>query len=207
MQTLELYFEKLASPAPTPGGGSAATLVGAAAAALVAMVARITGANPRFATVANEAAALAREADALRARFLIAREEDEQAYGAVVDAQALPRASEAEKKVRAERVQAALTGAAAAPLEAAALAAEALELALRAGALGNDHLASDVTCAAIFARAALEASAANVRVNHAYMKDGATIEGQVARLRELEGTGAELYARANGRPRAQGHQG
>jgi len=200
VETLEGYLDKLASAAPTPGGGSAATVVAAAAAALVAMVARITHGNPKFASVANEANSLAREADALRAQLLEARAEDEAAYGAVVAAMALPRANATERAERTAVLQAALAGAAAAPLDAAGLAVSALRLASRARALENEHLQSDVVCAAAFARAALEAGAANVRVNHRYMKDADTIDAQEAALCELERAGAELYARANGRP-------
>ncbi len=201
METLETYLDALASAAPTPGGGSAATVVAAAAAALVAMVARITSDNPKFASVTNEAVAVAREADGLRRRLLEARAEDERAYGAVVSALALPRTTAAEKARRGETVQAALAGAAAAPLHAAGLAVDVLRLAVRARAFENANLQSDVVCAAAFARASLEAGAANVRVNHHYMKDAATAAVQEAALRELERTGAEFYARANGNAR------
>jgi formiminotetrahydrofolate cyclodeaminase len=162
------------------------------------MVARITRENPKFSSVANEAGYLIVEADALRGRLLAARLEDEAAYRAVVEAMALPRADAAERARRTSVLQAALAGAAAAPLEAAALTVAALELAARARRLENANLQSDVVCAAAFARAALEASAANVRVNHHYMTDRATIAAQEAALGELERTGTELHARANG---------
>jgi formiminotetrahydrofolate cyclodeaminase len=200
VETLAGYLDKLGSAAPTPGGGSAATVVAALAAALVAMVARITYENPKFASVANEAGSLAHEADSLRRELLEARSEDEAAYGAVVAAMALPRADAGERAQRTAALQAALGGAAAAPLHAAGLAVTALRLAARAGALGNANLQSDVVCAAAFARAALEAAAANVRVNHHYMKDAETIGAQEAALCELERAGAQLYARANRRP-------
>ncbi len=200
METLEGYLEALASAAPTPGGGSAATVVAAAAASLVAMVARITGKNPAFASVAKEAGSLVSEADALRRRLLEARAEDEAAYGAVVTAMALPRGNPDERARRTAVLQSALAGAAAAPLHAAGLAVATLRLAVRARALENQHLESDVVCAAAFARAALEAGAANVRVNHRYMKDADAIGVAEAALGELERAGAELYARANGRP-------
>jgi len=199
VETLEGYLDKLASAAPTPGGGSAATVVAAAATALVAMVARITRENPKFASVANEAERLTQEADALRRDLLQARLEDEAAYGAVVTALALPRANAQERARRTDVLQAALSGAAAAPLHAAGLALGALRLADHAVLLGNENLQSDLVCAAAFARAALKASAANVRVNHLYIKDSHTIGTQEAVLCELERASAELYARANGR--------
>ncbi|MGD0476464.1 MAG: cyclodeaminase/cyclohydrolase family protein, partial [Candidatus Velthaea sp.] len=51
MLDLQAYLNRLASAQPTPGGGSAATIVGALGAALVAMVARITLGNPKHADV------------------------------------------------------------------------------------------------------------------------------------------------------------
>jgi formiminotetrahydrofolate cyclodeaminase len=182
----ERYLDALASADPTPGGGSAATLVGALAAALCAMVARITAAAPKHAAARDAALAIAADGDALRAAFLGQRPADEAAFGAVVTAQALPRASAAEKAARTVALQAALTHAAAVPLGVAALAVDAFALTERTAALGNSHLASDVACALHFARAALDASAENVRVNHHYLRDAATIDAQRARLAALE---------------------
>ncbi len=183
---LETYLDELASEAPTPGGGSAATIVGALAAALVAMVARITRNNPSYAAKAADAEAVIERADALRAALMAARSDDEIAYARVVGAMALPKSTAEEKGERTLRLQAALADAAAAPLAAAALALQALKLSGDAAALGNRHLASDVLCAATFARAALEASAANVRVNHKLLRDADLVRAQAATLAALE---------------------
>jgi methenyltetrahydrofolate cyclohydrolase len=172
----EKYLSHLSSAAPTPGGGSAATLVGALSAALVAMVARVTGKRH------PASAALALDADRLRERFLAARPVDEAAYLAVVDAQALPRATEHEKAARTASIQAALGQAAEAPLAVAALAAEAMVLAERAAELRNAHLMSDVDCAVRFARATLDASVANVQINHRFLKNSGLVADQTTRL-------------------------
>jgi len=176
------YLDRLASAEPTPGGGSAATLVGALSAALVAMVARITAASPKHAADATAAQALAGDGDALRTEFVAARPRDEAAYAAVVAAQALPRSSDAQKATRTGRLQAALAGAAEAPLVVAALGARAFALCERAAELRNTHLASDVECALRFARAAVDASVANVQINHRYLKDAETVTEQTGRL-------------------------
>lgn len=181
---LDTYLESLASAAPTPGGGSSATIVAALGAALLAMVARITLGNPKSAAVHPAAQAIAEDADRLREAFGAARIRDEAAYGAVVEAGAMPRGSDAEKAARTKRLQAALGAAAEAPLHVAELTAKAMALAARAGALENRHLMSDVECAVRFLRAAFEASAANVRVNHDYLKDTATVAAQSERLNE-----------------------
>jgi formiminotetrahydrofolate cyclodeaminase len=181
----ERYLDALASADPTPGGGSAATLVGALAAALCAMVARITLASSKHVPVHASAAAIAAEADDLRGQFLALRPADEAAFAAVVAAQALPRTTDAGKAARTVALQQALIGAAEAPLDAAGLAAQTFELALRTAELRNAHLMSDVDCALRFARAAFDASVANVEVNHHYITDAATIAEQRQRLMAL----------------------
>jgi methenyltetrahydrofolate cyclohydrolase len=192
----ERYLDALASADPTPGGGSAATLVGALAAALCAMVARITLASPKLAPVHEEAAAIAADADELRARFLELRPSDEAAFAAVVEAQAMPRATDFEKLVRTELLQHTLIGAAEAPLEAARFATDAFALASRTAELRNANLMSDVDCALHFARAAFDASAANVDVNHRYITDAATVANQRERLATLARAAREFESRA-----------
>ncbi len=196
MTGIDAYLTRLASAEPTPGGGSAATLVGALGAALCAMVARITAGSERLAAVRPDAEALAEEADALRERFGAARIVDEAAYGRVVSASALPKGDEAAKRARTAEMQAALAGAADAPLAAAGLAAEGFALAERAAALGNGHLASDVECALLFFRAALDASAANVRINHRFLKDAELVRAQADRLIAIAREAAEREAHA-----------
>lgn len=196
MLELDAYLDRLASADPTPGGGSAAALVGAMAAALLAMVARITLAGAKLAAVHPEAQAIAARADDLRARFVAARPRDEAAYQAVVSAQALPRGNDAEKAERTERLQAALAAAAGVPLEVCGLAAETLALCERTARLRNAHLMSDVECALRFARASLDAGIANVRVNHRFIKDTAVVSAQAQQLAVLVAAARESEAHA-----------
>jgi formiminotetrahydrofolate cyclodeaminase len=157
-------------------------MVGAMGAALCAMVARITEGSKRYAAVHAEAGTLVRDADILRERFMAAGPLDEEAYGRVVAAMAMPKATEDEKPARTAALQAALVSAAEAPLQVAGLAAEGFTLAARGAALGNTNLMSDVECALHFFRAALAASVANVRINHRFIKDPSAVEEQNERL-------------------------
>lgn len=182
MLDLQAYLNRLASAEPTPGGGSAATIVGALGAALVAMVARITLGSSKHSAVHADAVLLVGAADMLRAQFVAARPADEAAYAAVPQAQALPRVTEPERAIRSARLQTALAGAAAAPLQAAELAAELIALCVRAAELNNLHVMSDVECALDFGHAALAASAANVRINHRFLKDPQFVSEQSRRL-------------------------
>jgi formiminotetrahydrofolate cyclodeaminase len=193
---LEAYLEELASARATPGGGSAATIVGALGAALVAMVGRITRESPRHAEVAERASTLVARADELCAQLTSNRLSDELAFSAVMDALALPKATEEQKTERTARLQHALAGAATVPLHSAGLARDVLALAVDALGLGNRHLASDAGCAAEFGSAALHGAAYNVRANHPTLKDRALVERQEAQLIALEAEADALLERA-----------
>ncbi len=191
---MERYVASLASETPTPGGGSAAAFVASFAAALVAMVARIVAANPKYAEHHDLAHDLITKADRLRERSLAARLEDERAYGLVVAATALAKSTADEKAARTAALQAAFAEAAAAPLAAAESAKLIATLAARALALDNAHLIGDLGTAAEFAAAALASAAINVRGNHTYMKDRALVAEQSARLERYERECAALVA-------------
>ncbi|MDE2572375.1 MAG: cyclodeaminase/cyclohydrolase family protein [bacterium] len=193
-ESLESYLDRLASDDSTPGGGSAASLVGALAAALVAMVGRLTLASPKLAERHERVAALVARADELRAVSLTGRKADEEAYAAVVAAQRLPRTSDAERQTRAASLQCALAEAAEAPLRNAQTALEILRLAGEMAQAGTPHAQSDVRCAQTFARAAITGAFENVRVNHAYIKDEALIDAQRARMAAIERAAGDLSA-------------
>lgn len=179
MDTLSGYLDRLASPTPTPGGGSAATIVAAAGAALVAMAARITAANPKYGESRDRALGIAQRADELRERLLAARERDETAFAAFMAS-------------RGDARQAALREAAQAPLDAMACALDVQRIAREALSLGNPHLASDLGCADEFAAAAVTALAFNVRVNHAAMRDAAVVAEQREQMETCERESATL---------------
>ncbi len=186
MKTLDTYLERLASSEAVPGGGSAAAVTGAIAAALVAMVGRI---------LTTPIEGFVSRADNLRSELNEARRRDEDAYAAVVAAQALPKRDAGEIAVRRRALEAALGRAAEAPLQGAALAIEVLKLADRLLDVPMGAIASDVGCAAELASAALAACAYNVRVNHRYMRDEATIHDQAAALVRYEDAARRILAR------------
>jgi formiminotetrahydrofolate cyclodeaminase len=194
VDTLDEYLTQLASEWPTPGGGSAATIVGASGAALVAMVARISSTNPKYAAQKTLALDLVSRADEMRREFIRAKDRDEAAFDRVIAATAMPKETPEEKKLRRDALETALHHAAAEPLFAAELALETLRLAARALEIPNKNLASDVGCAAEFASAALAACAYNVRVNHKFMKDTTAIEAQSHVLERYEREAAALLA-------------
>jgi glutamate formiminotransferase/formiminotetrahydrofolate cyclodeaminase len=158
-------IERVASAAPTPGGGSAAALVGATGAALVEMVVALTSGRP---AAANDEAALgdiARSASELRKRFVELTDRDAEAYAAVVQARRMPRDTAAQAEARGGAVAAATREATRVPLETAGAGLDVLDLAERLAAIGNRNAISDVGVAALLAAAAARGAILNVRIN------------------------------------------
>ncbi|MEN6643349.1 MAG: cyclodeaminase/cyclohydrolase family protein [Armatimonadia bacterium] len=161
------YVERLASGEATPGGGSAAALVGALGAALGEMVGNFTRDKDGWDKVAPSLEELARRHEAL----LDLTDRDAEAYGSVSAAYALPRGDEMEKAARTAAIQVALRQAAQVPLQVIDhVVATVNELPILL-AHGNSNLVSDVGVAADLCQSALRCAWLNVEVNLAYLKD------------------------------------
>lgn len=158
---MEKFLAALASPAPTPGGGGAAALCGALAAALGNMVGNLTLGKKKYALVQEDMLRLNAGAEALRADFTALIDADAAAFEPLSKAYGIPK----DTPERAEVMEAALLRAAGPPLEVMRKCAKALELIDEYAAKGSALAVSDAGCAAALARAAAEAAALNVFVN------------------------------------------
>jgi formiminotetrahydrofolate cyclodeaminase len=198
--TVRDLTERLASHAPTPGGGSASALGGSLAAALVEMVCELTVGRPEYEAVDPVARQIGSAAGELRTALLAAAEEDAVAYDAVAAARRLPRETDEEREARKAAIGEASVAATEVPLRVARLAMDVLDLAARMAPIGNRNAISDAGVAAVFAAAAARGAAFNVAINlpslpadHALRVDGgrrlAEMEAQVAE-RETEALAA-----------------
>ena len=165
------YTTKLAGGDPTPGGGSAAALSGALAAALCAMTARLTVGREKYRPSWPDMERVECEADQLAARLLELADEDSAAYEKVMAAYALPKNTEEEKAARRAAAEEAIKGAALVPLETLKAAVVIAGLAREAAARGNPNCLSDAGVAALLARAAATGAAYNVRINLGGLSD------------------------------------
>jgi formiminotetrahydrofolate cyclodeaminase len=161
-ETLERFLERLASTDPAPGGGAAAALATAMAAALVEMAAGLSTDH------VDDAAAIGGEAGDIRRRALTLADEDAAAYGRVLAAYRRPR--DTEPDARRREIREALEGATAVPLDVARLAADVTGLGTRLVASGNPNLEGDAAAAVLLARAAAQAAARLVELNVAQGK-------------------------------------
>lgn len=182
--TIEEWLTDLASELPAPGGGAAAGMSAAMAAALVSMVCNLTIGKPKFAeheAVMREALA---EAERLRAEALQLAEDDAEAFSGVVAAYKLPKSSDAEKAARTAAIQAGLVEAAAVPLAVAKVSAQVIKVSGRILEGSNPNVVSDVAVAASAAKSALESAALNVDINVVAIKDPAERERLASTLNE-----------------------
>jgi len=191
-EPLKIYSDALASGQPTPGGGSAAALVGALASALNSMVANFTVGREKYADVEADAQRLLAKSEKLRAQLERLTQADTEAYGKVAAAQKLPRETDEQKVARTAAMQEALKAAAAVPLEAAEAALNVVAVAAELVDKGNPNLITDVGVAAKFAVAAMECAALNVEINLAYIKDEQYNAAAREKLARMLGAGKKL---------------
>jgi glutamate formiminotransferase/formiminotetrahydrofolate cyclodeaminase len=170
-ESLSEFVGSVASPSPTPGGGSVAAHAGALGAALAQMVAGLTVGKKKYASVDAEMRDLAVRAAALGNTLstLVAR--DASAYAVVAAAYKLPAESEEQQREKAARIDDALMHAAEVPLETARACADVAELALAVAQRGNTNAVSDAGVAALMAEAGCIGSSYNVRINVSSLGD------------------------------------
>jgi len=187
-RTVAAFLDELASAAPTPGGGSAAAVVGATGAALVSMVCNVTLGKKGQEAVESEMKAVRDLSERLRARLTAMAEADIAAFDGLMAAYRLPKASDAEKESRGAAIQDNLRAATETPLECARACAEVIALSRRAGESGYSGVVSDAGVAALSANAALRSAALNVFINVPTLKDrdfAARATSEIERLLEL----------------------
>lgn len=180
------FLDELAAGTPAPGGGSAAAYSGAAGAALVSMVARLTIGKKKYASVETEMLTLLESAEALRKELTEAILRDAAAFDGVMSAFKLPKDTAEEQASRDQAVEAATLTAIQVPLEVAEKAVNVLKLAAQVVSQGNLNAISDGASGAAMARAALTSAGYNVRINAASLHNPAFGETALKRMRELE---------------------
>jgi len=169
--SIQHYLDDLASARPIPGGGSASALSGAMSAALASMVCRLTLGKDGYESVQSEIEHILEQTEQLRARFAELLQEDIAAYGRLVAAYRIPRATDAENIERAATIQKQLLGAATVPLEVVECGAKLTQLCQRIAEVGNTNVLSDIMAAVVLADASAGGATSMVRINLRSLKN------------------------------------
>jgi formiminotetrahydrofolate cyclodeaminase len=151
------FLAALAAQTPAPGGGSAAAVTVAMAAALVRSVASLSREGW------SEAGGVIAQAEAVGRRVTPLIQRDAHAYEDAL--RTIAERSEIAPEDREARLADSLERAAAAPLEIGEAAAEAAELAALAVENGEPSVRADAAAAAMLAEAAARVSATLVEIN------------------------------------------
>lgn len=165
------FLDALASSNATPGGGSAAAIMGAISAALVSMVCNLTVGKKGYEAAQSSMLELLVRSEALRRRLAGMVAEDIAAFDSLMAAYRLPKSTDDEKAARSAAIQHGLKAATEAPLECARACAESVRLAATAVAHGNVNVISDVGVGVLAAWAALRSAALNVHINAPQIAD------------------------------------
>lgn len=165
------FLTELASKAPTPGGGGAAALAGAIAAALTSMVANLTLGKKKYAEVEGKIKPILLSAEILRTRMEALVAADAAVFDGFMKAYKMPHNSEEEEEERSGAIEVAAYDAAEVPLKIAESCMEVLEIAAQIVLIGNKSAVTDATVAAFLARAALRSACYNVQSNLLLIRD------------------------------------
>ena len=183
-QSLALFSEEVASKKATPGGGSVSAYIGALAAGLVCMVARITMGKKEAPPSVEGLNEVVKEGNALRQELLRLVVEDTEAFDLVMKAFKL---SKDQPEARKKAIEEATVKASEIPLSTLDCSVRVLRLAHEVAEKGSTNALSDVVTAVSAARAAVEGAASNVLINLKTLEDriyADKVSREVANLRK-----------------------
>jgi formiminotetrahydrofolate cyclodeaminase len=188
--SVEKFLDDLASGHPTPGGGSAAAIMGAMGAALVSMVCNVTIGKKGYEGVEAEMRAILQESERVRRRLSAMVAEDIAAFESIMTAYKMPKITDDDKATRGAAIQAGLRRATETPLECARVCAEVIALSRRASEQGYLNVISDGGVGVLAGFTALRSAALNVYINAPALKDRAFADAATAELATLLSHGA-----------------
>jgi methenyltetrahydrofolate cyclohydrolase len=180
--SIDRFLDDLASGNPTPGGGSAAAIMGAMGAALVSMVCNVSFGKKGCEAAEPELRNMLVRSEELRRRLAAMVAEDIAAFDSLMAAYKLAKS--------ADTIQACLERATEVPLECARACFQVIGMARRAADLGYRHVISDVGVGVAAADSALRSAALNVFINAPALKDRRFAASAIEEVERLARTSA-----------------
>lgn len=184
-KSIQVFLDELASKSATPGGGSAAAVMGAQSAALISMVCNLTIGKPKYAEVEVQMQNLLQQSEALREKLIGMIKADVDVFNKLMACYGLPKETDAEKAARSVAIQVVLKEATDVPLACAAACAEAIKLSRIAAEIGNPAIISDAGAAVMSAYGGLKSAALNVYINANSLKDRVFAETKLVELEAI----------------------
>ncbi len=183
---LAAFADETASESPAPGGGSISAYIGSLGIALATMVANLSSHKKGWDERWEEFSDWAHKGQAIKDQLVKLVDEDTAAFNRIMAAFALPKATDEEKKLRTDAIQAATKYAIEVPFKVMQLSFDSLEVIQAMAVSGNPNSVSDAGVGALCARSAVMGAFMNVRINAAGYNDKAFVDDVIAKGRELE---------------------
>ncbi len=184
------FANETASESPAPGGGSISAYVGALGASLATMVANLSAHKRGWDDRWEEFSVWAEKGQKIKDELLHLVDEDTQAFNLILKAIRMPKATETEKAIRLNAIEAATKKAIETPFRVMELCYDSFEVCKAMAESGLKASVSDAGVGALCARAGVIGAYLNVKINCADLNDE---DFKNKMLTE----GAELVAKAN----------
>lgn len=184
-KSIQVFLDELAGKSSTPGGGSAAAIIGAMGAALISMVANFTVGKKGYEDVDADTRDILDKAEEMRGKLTEMIKADVDVFNRVMSAYGMPRETDEQKSVRSQEIQSALKEATDVPLACARLAADVIKLSQPIAEKGNKNVISDAGVAVLAGQAALKSAALNVYINIGGIKDETFVNDRRKQLEDI----------------------
>ncbi len=191
-ETCKNFNTVLASKAPVPGGGGAAAMGGAIGMALSNMVGNLTIGKKKYADVEDEVKDLVAKGEKVIAALEALVDKDAEVFEPLSKAYGMPRETDAEKKLKAETMEACGKTACSVPMDIMRQAYEGIKIHQRMGEIGTMIAISDVACGVVFLKAALISGSLNVIININGIKDEEFNKAAKAEMDQLLADGSKI---------------
>jgi len=184
--SVKQFCDETSSESPAPGGGSISAAVGSMGVALATMVANLSSHKRGWDARWQEFSDWGEKGQALQKELLFLVDEDTNSFNAIMAAFALPKKSDAEKKIRIAAIQDATKYAIQVPFKVMKAAYKSLEIIKAMAEIGNSNSVTDAGVGALCARTAVMGAFLNVKINVAGLHDKQFAEKIVTEGKEIE---------------------
>lgn len=192
--TLSDFADETASESPAPGGGSISAYVGALGVSLGAMVANLSSHKKGWDAQWKYFGDWALQGQELKKEMLRLVDEDTVAFNKIMEAFALPKGSEEEKKIRTASIQDATKYAILTPFKVMEIAFQSMNLMKEMVEKGNPNSVTDAAVGALCARTAVIGAFMNVRINAPGLNDKDFVNKIIAEGKAIENRAIALEA-------------
>ena len=183
--TVKGFADETARESPAPGGGSVSAYMGAMGAALGTMVANLSSHKPGWDDRWEEFSQWAEQGLAIEQELLRLVDEDTEAFNKIMAAFGMPKATDEDKRLRAEAIEKATLFAAQVPLQTMKTSMKVFALCKAMVEKGNPNSVSDAGVGALAARSAVLGAGMNVKINASSLKDKAAAKALVEEAQSL----------------------